>query len=361
MLFAMIAFFVLASRVEAQHGWGTHPSHSHWSQFWEQYGGGDTSTHSGTETYASTETTTTYPDSGTATQEGGQTPDQGTGTQDSGTRNGGGETPAQGSGEQDPGTQNGGGETPPQGTGTQDPNTGSEQPGTQDPNTGSEQPGTQDPNTGSEQPGTQDPNTGSEEPGAPDQGAQNTGETSLQGGWRTGRATMYWGIHYGSCGYGDLDQNRNTGWNIAAIPTSHPDYHGSCGACYEVKCEPMNFQDGYGNTHERMEACYDPNKSVIVAITDSCPCSSNQQWCCGDMEHLDLSTYAYDLLAERKWGVIGLKYREVACPDPSYLERKDHYPPNGRRLKSENAHATLDDADSKIMNAGFTKNRPLMA
>lgn len=121
----------------------------------------------------------------------------------------------------------------------------------------------------------------------------------------------------------------------------------------------MNFQDGYGNTHERTEACYDPNKSIIIAITDSCPCSSNQQWCCGDMEHLDLSYVAYDELADRKWGVIGLKYREVECPDPTYLERKDHYPPNGRKLLgNEKLHASLEDADAQIMNAGFTKYRP---
>lgn len=35
--------------------------------------------------------------------------------------------------------------------------------------------------------------------------------------------------------------------------------------------------------------------------------------CCGDMDHLDLSVWAFEKLSERRWGVIGLQYREVPC------------------------------------------------
>ena len=37
---------------------------------------------------------------------------------------------------------------------------------------------------------------------------------------------------------------------------------------------------------------------------------SNKRWCCGDMYHLDLSAYTFEKLADKKWGVIGIKYRQ---------------------------------------------------
>lgn len=57
-------------------------------------------------------------------------------------------------------------------------------------------------------------------------------------------------------------------------------------------------------------------QSVVVRITDTCACTyepnaySNRRWCCGDMEHFDVSHFAFDKLAEYKWGVIGIKYRQ---------------------------------------------------
>lgn len=49
------------------------------------------------------------------------------------------------------------------------------------------------------------------------------------------------------------------------------------------------------------------------------------------MDHFDLSYTTYDKLAARRWGVIGLKYRPVACPS-SYLQNRHHL---GRRLQEE--------------------------
>lgn len=159
-------------------------------------------------------------------------------------------------------------------------------------------------------------------------------------GWRWGRATFYgiwWSIHHGSCGYGNLDYWQGTGWDVAAIPDSHYEYNWSCGKCYEVKCEPMTFKDNYGNQLNRQDACYDPWKVVTVTIVDSCPCNypsnaySNRRWCCGDMDHFDLSYTTFDKLAARRWGVIGLKYRPVKCPS-SYLQNRHHL---GRRLQED--------------------------
>eukprot|EP01023_Acetabularia_acetabulum_P001534 TRINITY_DN1059_c0_g1_i1.p1 TRINITY_DN1059_c0_g1~~TRINITY_DN1059_c0_g1_i1.p1 ORF type:complete len:412 (-),score=73.87 TRINITY_DN1059_c0_g1_i1:2013-3248(-) len=160
---------------------------------------------------------------------------------------------------------------------------------------------------------------------------------SIMEDWRTGRATYYgnewwlWDIHQGSCGYSYLCPEEGTGWDITALPDLHPDYAGSCGQCYEVKCNPSNFQDNYGETLWREGVCLDPEASVVVTVTDTCPCYfptnmySNERWCCNDMEHFDLSIWAFEKLAEARWGVIGLSYRKVTCdhipakvaPEPS--------------------------------------------
>ncbi|GMH41672.1 hypothetical protein BSKO_09582 [Bryopsis sp. KO-2023] len=149
--------------------------------------------------------------------------------------------------------------------------------------------------------------------------------SAAEADWREGRATFYgdqpwlWDINKGSCGYGQLDPNKGTGWDIAAMPDGHYEYSGSCGRCYEVKCKPSTFRDNYGNTLDRNGACRDANKVLKVTITDTCPCHyetnfySNKRWCCMDMEHLDISVFAYDKLADRRWGVIGLQYRPVPC------------------------------------------------
>lgn len=63
---------------------------------------------------------------------------------------------------------------------------------------------------------------------------------------------------------------------------------------------------------------------MVVTITDTCPCNypanpwGNRRWCCGDGgTHFDLSTEAFGALAPTKLGVIGIAYREVACPGPT--------------------------------------------
>jgi len=121
-----------------------------------------------------------------------------------------------------------------------------------------------------------------------------------------------WNIHEGSCGYGYLCPEEGTGWDITALPDVHWDYVNSCGRCYEVKCLPSVFKDNYGEQLDRSGVCYDPEASVVVTVTDTCPCNyatnwySNQRWCCGDMDHLDLSVWTFEKLADKKWGVIGL-------------------------------------------------------
>lgn len=190
--------------------------------------------------------------------------------------------------------------------------------------------------------------------------AHLAGRVEAQDGWRWGRATFYgiwWSIHEGSCGYGNIDYWQGTGWDVAAIPDSHYEYNWSCGKCYEVKCEPMNFKDNYGNHLDRTNACYDPWKVVTVTIVDSCPCNyagnsySNKRWCCGDMDHFDVSYHTFDKLAPRHYGVIGLKYRPVACPS-SYLENRHHL---GRKLKDEQHGADKEGAQMVVLEERYER------
>ena len=46
-----------------------------------------------------------------------------------------------------------------------------------------------------------------------------------------------------------------------------------CRRCYEVKCDPRTFTDGYGEVLDRTTVCYDPTTSVVIQIVDACPCS----------------------------------------------------------------------------------------
>eukprot|EP00878_Enallax_costatus_P000654 GHUV01000760.1.p1 GENE.GHUV01000760.1~~GHUV01000760.1.p1 ORF type:complete len:218 (+),score=35.21 GHUV01000760.1:224-877(+) len=146
---------------------------------------------------------------------------------------------------------------------------------------------------------------------------------NAQGQWHTGRATFYgkdgWSIHTGSCGYGYLDENAGTGWDVAALADAAWDYSNSCGKCKEVKCKNMWFKDGYGQQLDRSNVCFDQAASVVVTIVDTCPCSypgnyySNKRWCCGDMYHMDISLWSYEKLAPTDKGVIAIEWRDVPC------------------------------------------------
>jgi hypothetical protein len=44
---------------------------------------------------------------------------------------------------------------------------------------------------------------------------------------------------------------QGTGWDVAALSDTYREYAGSCGRCYEVKCQNNGFKDGYGNWIDR--------------------------------------------------------------------------------------------------------------
>ncbi|PNH03760.1 Expansin-A8 [Tetrabaena socialis] len=93
------------------------------------------------------------------------------------------------------------------------------------------------------------------------------------GGWRVGRATFYgWtdgmSVDSGSCMYGALPNAMvSTGTNVVALSDQNDGYSGSCGRCYEVKCNPTDLTDGYGNKLPRTKGCN--GATVVVTVTDS--------------------------------------------------------------------------------------------
>lgn len=161
--------------------------------------------------------------------------------------------------------------------------------------------------------------------------------------WRYGRASYYDSIHHGSCMFGGLPNN--AGWEAGALADRHPEFSGSCGACYELRCKPSVFKDGYGNTLDRTRACRGGG-SVIIKVTDSCPCYypsnhySNKRWCCGDMDHFDISTSGFNRLADLGYGVIAVEYQRVSCPGwgmkPHGSNPGHNNLPNGGNLKGVN-------------------------
>jgi hypothetical protein len=55
--------------------------------------------------------------------------------------------------------------------------------------------------------------------------------------------------------------------------------------CFEISCVDEWITDGYGASLDRTSACRDPSASIVVMVTDTCPCYyppneySNRRWC----------------------------------------------------------------------------------
>ena len=65
----------------------------------------------------------------------------------------------------------------------------------------------------------------------------------------------------------------NTGAYVAAFSDKNPLFESSCGMCLEIRCQNAYFQDGYGQSLDRRNSCYDENKSIYVTVADACPCN----------------------------------------------------------------------------------------
>jgi len=146
-------------------------------------------------------------------------------------------------------------------------------------------------------------------------------------------------IDIGSCGFGHIGKGEACGNNcldITALSDTNPRYPRSCGRCYEIGCVKSTFTDGYGQIMDRSKDCIDPDATLVVRVTDTCPCVypnnaySNKRWCCGDtndLPHFDMSVQAFEKLAPLAVGVIGLRHREVPCwyQPPKIAKRPSKY------------------------------------
>lgn len=122
---------------------------------------------------------------------------------------------------------------------------------------------------------------------------------------------------------------------------------GFCGKCFEVRCKsgPIMFDkntsvsvyDGYylprfappdlkdpkgrewpgvpadADPDVQYTQCRDNTTTNVITIIDSCPCifvgGRRQQFCCGPIDHFDLSFWAFDKLAHPLYGSMMLEYR----------------------------------------------------
>ncbi|WIA32859.1 hypothetical protein OEZ86_006034 [Tetradesmus obliquus] len=219
--------------------------------------------------------------------------------------------------------------------------------------------------------------------------------------WQLGRATYFgapesfsatfdpyrgkgsFGVLSGaSCGFTNSDDSipfpRD---QVAALADSRPDYPGSCGRCYAVRCKEGLVLDNDGNPR-RIDSffylsnvtttlpdssgrlwpgntaepqgllytrCQTPAKELTVRVMDTCPCKQvlpdgapgvapggeirTQSWCCPSsigLGHFDLSFWAFEQLAHPLYGIQMLEYRPVDCdtgaPVPSnYISKTDIY------------------------------------
>jgi hypothetical protein len=102
----------------------------------------------------------------------------------------------------------------------------------------------------------------------------------------------------------------------------------SCGECFEIlrtKPDGSEYQPG--------EAGY--TRSVILQITDSCPCSANSKWCCGS---------GRDHCAEVKSDTLDFAY---GCPLPPGDLEADHDP-----QPDESIHLDLSDIAMSRLQSG---------
>ena len=200
-------------------------------------------------------------------------------------------------------------------------------------------------------------------------------------GWYSGRATFfgasdelvstferirgpgsYGDLHYGSCGYFNKPQGiekirpQDLPFDqtyAAAAADVNPDFPGSCGRCYEIRCKqgvvPKDFtdasgamvpfktqdhfympkydtslKDGQGRTWpgnpweaEGLQGavCWSNTSTTWVRIVDSCPPNPNSPWCAAasTVAHFDLSYWAFEKLAHPLYGVMPIEFRPIDC------------------------------------------------
>lgn len=132
-----------------------------------------------------------------------------------------------------------------------------------------------------------------------------TNNVFMGSSWGHAHATYYGGADAsgtqgGACGFGNL-YNTGYGTNTAALSAALFNSGLSCGACYELTCDPSGSQ-----------YCL-PGGSAIITATNFCPTGSNGGWCNSPKQHFDLAQPVFSKIARTVGGVIPINYRRVSC------------------------------------------------
>lgn len=101
----------------------------------------------------------------------------------------------------------------------------------------------------------------------------------------------------GACGFGNL-YSTGYGTNTAALSAALFNSGLSCGACYELACDPSGSK-----------YCLGGGKTVTVTATNFCPHGSLGGWCDLPRQHFDLAHPMFVSLAQEVGGVIPINYR----------------------------------------------------
>ncbi|KAG7018164.1 Expansin-A25, partial [Cucurbita argyrosperma subsp. argyrosperma] len=144
------------------------------------------------------------------------------------------------------------------------------------------------------------------------------GIQKINGAWRNAHATFYGDMgggetmhqRYfllateGACGYGNLHE-QGYGLETAAISTALFNNGLTCGACFELKCQPGGHY-----------TCLPNSGTIKITATNFCPPNYTKTvdiWCNPPQEHFDLSLYMFTKIAPYRAGVINVSYRRVLC------------------------------------------------